>query len=95
MVSAPAVRTTPSGTPVLRVEVDCGEGRDSLILGVVMAGGGARELGARIGAGMTVRVSGALRAVGGRGSRRVGVEGVEVLAESIDEVAEGAGSRNR
>jgi hypothetical protein len=78
----------------LRLEVDCGEARESLILGVVMAGGDERELGARIGAGMTVRVTGALRAVSGRGSRRMGVEGIEVLADSISEFVEATGRRS-
>jgi hypothetical protein len=56
----------PTGTPVLRIEVDCGEGRELLRLGVVMAGEGAREIGVRIGTGSTVRVAGTLRAVRGR-----------------------------
>jgi len=64
-VSAPEVRTTPAGTAVLRFEVNCGEGREVLRLGVVMAGEDAREIGARIAAGATLRVTGTLRAVGG------------------------------
>ncbi len=94
LACAPQVRTTPAGTPILRIEVDCGEGRESLILGVVMAGEGVRELGARIGAGSTVKVTGTLRTVG-RGSRRSRIECVEVLADSIGELAERPGSGNR
>jgi primosomal replication protein N len=85
VVSAPEVRTTPTGTPVLRIEVDCGEGRQPLRLGVVMAGQGAREVGARIGAGAAVKVTGTLRAVRGRVWSSA-ASGVEVLANEILEV---------
>jgi primosomal replication protein N len=84
LVSAPELRTTPAGTPVLRLEVNCGEGREILKLGVVMAGEGAREIGARIAAGATVKVTGTLRTVRGRAwSSAAG--GVEVLATGISE----------
>jgi primosomal replication protein N len=82
VVAPPEVRTTPTGTAVIRIEVDCGEGREVLRLGVVMAGAAARELGVRISAGATVKVTGALRAVG----RRALASGVEVLASEISEV---------
>jgi primosomal replication protein N len=84
VASAPEVRTTPTGTPILRLEVNCGDGREILRLGVVMAGGDARDLGARIAVGATVKVTGALRAV----RRRVSASaagGVEVLAVEISE----------
>jgi len=85
-VSAPEVRTAPTGTPILRVEVNCGEGREVLKLGVVMAGERAREIGARITAGATLRVRGTLRAVhGGRWPSAGSV--VEVLASAISEAA--------
>ena len=85
VVSGPEVRTTPAGTPVLRIEVNCGEGREILKLGIVMAGGDARELGARIVAGATVKVTGTLRAVRGRvWSSAAG--GVEVMAVEVSEV---------
>jgi primosomal replication protein N len=41
----PEVRTTPTGMPVVKIEVDCGEGRESLRLEVVMTGEAARALG--------------------------------------------------
>jgi len=91
VVSAPEVRTTPAGTPVLRIEVNCGDGREILRLGVVMAGGDAREIGARIAAGVAVKVTGTLRAVRGRAwSSAAG--GVEVLAVEISEVVPGGRS---
>jgi primosomal replication protein N len=91
VVSAPEVRTTPTGTPVVRIEVDCGEGRDPLRLGVVMAGEGAREVGARIGAGAAVKVTGTLRAVRGRVWSSA-ADGVEVLASEIVELGKSLGS---
>jgi primosomal replication protein N len=91
VVSAPEVRTTPTGTPVIRIEVDCGDGRELLRLGIVMAGQGAREIGSRLGAAATVKVTGTLRGVRGRAwSSAAG--GVEVLASEIVEVVAGASS---
>jgi len=87
VVFAPEVRTTPTGTPIVRIEVDCGEGRERFRLGVVMAGQGAREVGARIEAGAAVKVTGTLRAMRGRvWSPAAG--GVEVLASEIVEVVQ-------
>ncbi|MGA7762751.1 MAG: hypothetical protein WCA59_13475 [Candidatus Binataceae bacterium] len=91
VASTPEVRTTPTGTPVLTIEVNCGEGREILKLGVVMAGGDARELGARIAAGATVKVTGTLRAMRGRAWSSAAV-GIEVLATEISEVLAGASS---
>lgn len=84
VVSAPELRTTPAGTSVLRLEVNCGEGREILRLGVVMAGEGAREIGGRIAAGATVKVTGTLRAVRGRAWSSA-ASGVEVLATAVGE----------
>ncbi len=50
-----------------------------------MAGQGAREVGARIGAGAAVKVTGTLRAVRGRVWSSA-ASGVEVLANEILEV---------
>jgi primosomal replication protein N len=86
---APEVRTTPTGMPVVRIEVDCGVGRESLRLEVVMAGEAARELGARLGSGATVRVTGALRPVRTRARSGIALGGVEVVASAIDEIPAG------
>jgi hypothetical protein len=91
VIAAPEVRTTPTGIPVIRIEVDCGEGRELLRLGVVMVGEGAREIGARLGAGAAVKVTGTLRAVRGRVWSSA-ASGVEVLASEVSEVAAGADS---
>ncbi len=87
VVSAPELRTTPNGTPVMRFEVDCSEGRERLRLEVVMAGGLARELGGRLRAGSMVQVAGALRALRGHISSGPAAAGVEVVASEITEVA--------
>ncbi len=65
--------------------MNCGEGREILRLGVVMAGGDARQLGARIVAGATVRVTGTLRATRGRVWPSA-AGGVEVMVVEISEV---------
>ncbi len=91
VVSAPELWITPAGTPVLRLEVNCGEGREILRLGVVMAGEGAREIGTRIAAGATVRVTGTLHAVRGR-AWSLAASGVEVLATAIGETVAEPGS---
>jgi primosomal replication protein N len=87
---APEMRATPTGTPVMRIELDCGEGREPLRLGVVMIGEGAREIGGRISAGAAVKVTGTLRAVRGR-LWPSAASGIEVLASEVSEVAAGAG----
>jgi primosomal replication protein N len=91
VASAPEVRTTPTGTPILRLEVNCGDGREILRLGVVMSGGDAREVGARIAAGTTVKVTGTLRAARGRVWSSAS-SGVEVLAAEVSEVVPDARS---
>ena len=74
---------------MVKIEVDCGEGRESLRLEVVMAGEAARELCARLGAGATVRVTGALRPVPRRARSGIVLGGVEVVASAIDEISAG------
>jgi primosomal replication protein N len=86
LMRAPEVRTMPAGMPVLRIEVSCGEARDALRLAVVMAGEGARELGARLEAGSTVTVTGTLREVCGRTRLRSATLGVEVVANEVREI---------
>ena len=88
MLRAPEVRTTPAGTPVMRIEVDCGDSREALRLAVVMVGEGARELGRRLGAGSTVTVTGTLREVRGRAVPRGAAPGVEVVADEVSEVSD-------
>ncbi len=70
----------------MRIEVDCGEGRETLRLEVVMAGAAARELGARLRIGSTVSVTGALHPSRGPSSLGLAARGVEVVASEVREV---------
>jgi primosomal replication protein N len=91
VLAVPVLRTTPAGTPVLRIEISSGDGPDTLRLGIVMAGGKAAEVGGRIAAGATIQVIGKLRPSRERKTPLKGY-GVEVLADEIVEVAPGAAS---
>ena len=91
MLTVPELRMTPAGTPVLRLEISSGEGFDTLRLGIVMAGVKADEVGSRIGAGTTIKVTGKLRPSRERRAS-LGGQGVEVVAAEIIEVAPGTGS---
>ena len=91
VLTVPELRITPAGTPVLRLEVSSGEGPDALRLAIVMAGAKAEEIGSRIGAGKTIRVTGKLRPSRERRAS-CGGQGVEILAAEISEVTPGSGS---
>ncbi|HYB91866.1 MAG TPA: single-stranded DNA-binding protein [Candidatus Binataceae bacterium] len=82
LVDEPELRTTPGGTPVLKLVVDCGLEPERLRLGVVMAGEGGREAAAMLRRGGVVRVKGRLRAVAQR-PRGAG-SAVEVIASGIE-----------
>lgn len=71
----------------MRLEVNCGEGSETLRLHVVMTGEGAREIGGHLRTGTTVGVLGALRAVRGTVASAAAVRAVEVVASKISEVA--------
>ncbi len=84
MLNQPELRTTPGGTALLRVVVECGgEGR-ALALEVVMIGEPARQAAHGLRTGQEIKVTGALRSVaqsdtaGGPRTRHV-----EVLADEI------------
>jgi primosomal replication protein N len=72
--------------PVMRFEVECGDGRERLRLAVVMAGAQARELGARLRTGSLVRITGALRETRAHAGAARWAVGVEVVASGIAEV---------
>lgn len=83
-IARPAeLRTTPTGTAVLRLAVACGVDGDELVLTVVMTGESARELAQRLKPGLEVRVVGQLRAVM-RGKAELGKPGIEVIADSVE-----------
>jgi len=80
----PELRSTPSGKPVLRLRVDCGEQGEELEVDVVMTGESARELGATLKAGYQVRVAGALRAVWSNSRSGIRERQIEVVASEVE-----------
>ena len=84
MLNQPELRTTPGGTALLRVVVECGDEGRTLALAVVMMGEQARQAAHRLRCGQEIKVSGELRSVaqsdtvGGLRTRHV-----EVLANEI------------
>jgi len=84
VLNQPELRTTPGGTALLRVVVECGgEGR-ALALQVVMIGEQARQAAHGLRSGQEIKVSGELRSVAqsdaASGPR---TRHVEVLANEI------------
>ncbi len=80
----PELRSTPSGKPVLRLRVDCGEQGEELEVDVVMTGESARELGVTLKAGYQVRVAGALRAVWCNSRSGIRERQIEVVASEVE-----------
>ncbi|HTW87996.1 MAG TPA: single-stranded DNA-binding protein [Candidatus Binataceae bacterium] len=81
-IARPAeLRSTPTGTAVLRLAVACGVDGDELVLTVVMTGESARELAQCLKPGREVRVAGQLRVM--RGKAEFGKPGIEVMADSV------------
>lgn len=87
LVSEPELRTTPGGTPVLRLMVDCGADGEPLCLGVAMTGEAGRELKPRLKEGAMLVVEGRLRALKRSLTRARNGAGVEVLASRIEAMA--------
>ena len=83
LMQAPELRTTPAGTPLLRLMVDCGAPGSELALSVVMAGERARTLAVSLRPGGEVRVTGSLHAVRGRTRGGLVQAAVEVVAGEI------------
>jgi primosomal replication protein N len=83
LANPPSLRVTPAGTAVLSLVVDCGDHAGALRMPIVMAGEPARELAARLSAGLTVRATGALRATPARNRAGAAGLGVEVIADAI------------
>lgn len=87
-MQAPELRTTPAGTPLLRLMVECGAPGSELALSVVMAGERARTLAVSLRAGGEVRAVGSLRAVRGRTRAGLMQAAVEVVAGEITPAGE-------
>ncbi len=84
LASAPELRVTPGGTPVLRMTVDCSNEGEELKLAVVMTGDPALAVKALLEPGRPVRVMGRLRALGAGLSGLVAQPKFEVVAESVE-----------
>jgi len=83
LTHAPELRTTPAGTPWLRLMVDCGVPGSELALSVVMVGERARTLAPSLRTGRVVRAMGSLRAVRGRIRAGLAQAALEVVADEI------------
>jgi primosomal replication protein N len=82
LARAPELRTTPAGTALLRIVVDCGAPENELIMNVVMTGERARAIAAELVVGREVRATGSLRATVARGGA-IARGTVEVVADEI------------
>jgi single-stranded DNA-binding protein len=83
LVNPPELRTTPGGTPLLRLQVECGAPGEELRLPVVMVGEAARATAAQLRSGQELRVAGRLRPVARSTNAGVARQSVEVLANEI------------
>lgn len=88
LLNQPELRTTPGGTALVRLQMDCAEAGEQLRLEVVMAGEEAREVARRLRVGQKLYVSGRLRAVGPAVKSGLKHSPVEVLASEIRPAAE-------
>lgn len=84
VLGAPELRTTPGGTAVLRIAVECANDGDQLTLAVVMAGEAAAKAARVLKPGSPVRVEGSLRSVRQRLKSGLFETGFEVVASSIE-----------
>ena len=87
IVSQPELRVTPSGHPLLRFRIDCGEREGELVMLVVMAGGEARNQADQLARGQCIRLTGALRPRGGRLASGTDSPALEIAADVITVVA--------
>jgi single-stranded DNA-binding protein len=88
IVGQPELRITPSGHPLLRFRIDCGEREGELVMPVVMVGGEARSHADRLVHGQRVRLTGALRPQGGRPASGAANPALEIAADEITVVAQ-------
>ncbi len=79
----PELRTTPAGTAILHLVVDCGQRAGEMTLAVVMTGEAAQRVRPSLRSGSQVRVKGSLRAVRRRLKSSLFETGYEVIAAAI------------
>jgi primosomal replication protein N len=75
----PDLRTTPAGTSVLRLLVDCGENGTPMLMNVRVVGAHADRLAPHVRVGTAVRAVGELRLA--HGNRNLNV--MEVIADEL------------
>ena len=84
VLSTPEFRVSPSGTPFLRLLVECGQAGEELSLSVLLTGSQATAIKALIEPGRPVKVVGRLRALKLSAATQRPGTGFEVVASSID-----------
>jgi len=77
----PESRVTPAGTHMIRLEADCGEGSNALLLEIVATGERAAELTRDLREGVRIHATGSLRALPLAIKRRLGIE---VIADRVE-----------
>ena len=82
VITQPELRVMPSGNPLLRLRVDCGERAGELEMAIVMVGGEARMLAEQLRVGSVIRLAGTLRVQGGRPMGGASAA-IEIAAHSI------------
>jgi ribosomal protein S6 len=82
LISDPEARVTPAGSRTLRLQIDCGERGEHLIVQVVMAGDRTTKLARQLRTGERVRATGILRALFKDQPRRT-KPAIEVVANCL------------
>lgn len=85
----PESRVTPAGTRTLRLEADCGEGANPLLLEIVATGDRVPELTRNLREGVRIHATGSLRALPSLVKRRLGIE---VIADRVELDPDGTGN---
>jgi primosomal replication protein N len=84
VLSTPEFRVSPSGTPFLRLLVECGQPGDELNLSVLLTGSAATAIKALLEPGRPVKVVGSLRARRGGAVAQRSETMLEVVATSVE-----------
>jgi primosomal replication protein N len=84
VLSTPEFRVSPSGTPFLRLMVECGQAGEELKLSVLLTGPAATAIKALLEPGRPVKVAGRLRALRGGAVAQRPETAFEVVAASVE-----------
>ncbi|MGH7916865.1 MAG: single-stranded DNA-binding protein [Candidatus Binataceae bacterium] len=83
LLEMPRLHTTPGGTSLLRLTVDCGEPGDRMPMRVVIKGGAVSALHAALRPGSEIHAEGVLHGLRGV-ARRSLLTDLEIVAERIE-----------